>query len=75
MKTKTKIKFDLNETIRRLNEISKGFEASANRLKVIVEEAEKKKQEAHEKFMASSQLVDTQGNLNGEKIWLFAGVW
>jgi len=51
MKTKTKIKFDLNETIRRLNEISKGFEASANRIQVIVEDAEKKKQEAHEKFM------------------------
>ena len=51
MKRKMKIKFDLNETIRRLNEISKGFEASANRLQVIVEEADKKKQEAHEKFM------------------------
>ena len=51
MKTKTKIKFDINETIRRLNEISKGFEASANRIQVIVEDAEKKKQEAHEQFM------------------------
>ena len=75
MKAKMKIKFDLNETIRRLNEISKGFEASANRIQVIVEDANKKKQEAHEKFMASSQLVDTQGNLTEEKIWLFAGVW
>jgi hypothetical protein len=68
MKTKIKIKFDINETIRRLNEISKGFEASANRIQVIVEDAEKKKQEAHENFMASSQLVDTQGNLNREII-------
>lgn len=51
MKTKIKIKFDLNETIRRLNEISKGFEASANRIEKIVDEADKKKQEAHEKFM------------------------
>ena len=37
MKTKTKIKFDLNETIRRLEEITKGYQASAERMgKIIV---------------------------------------
>ena len=51
MKTKIKIKFDLNETIRRLEEISKAYQESAKRMEQIIDEADKKKQEAHEKFM------------------------
>ena len=35
MKTKTKIKFDLNETIKRLEEISKGFQESAERMEKL----------------------------------------
>lgn len=40
MKTKIKIKFDLDETIRRLNEISKGFNQSAERMGKIIEKME-----------------------------------
>jgi len=36
MKTKIKIKFDLNETIRRLEEISKGYKESAQRMQQII---------------------------------------
>lgn len=36
MKTKIKIKFDLNETIKRLEEISKGYQESAKRMEKIV---------------------------------------
>ena len=51
MKAKIKVKFNLNETIRRLNEISKGFQDSANRIEKIIDEVDEKKQEAHEAFM------------------------
>ena len=64
MKTKTKIKFDLNETIRRLEEITKGYQASAKRMgKIIVkmEEIENLKKE-------SLQVVEDQRNLTEEKI-------
>lgn len=64
MKTKIKIKFDLDETIRRLNEISKGFNESAERMgKIIVkmEEIENLKKE-------SFQVVEDQRNLTEEKI-------
>lgn len=64
MKTKIKIKFDLNETIRRLEEISKAYQASAERMgKIIVkmEEIESLKKE-------SLQVVEDQRNLNEEKI-------
>ena len=37
MKTKTKIKFDINETIKRLEEISKGYQESAKRMEKIIE--------------------------------------
>ena len=33
---KEKIKFDLNETIRRLEEISKGYQESAKRMEKII---------------------------------------
>ena len=64
MKTKIKIKFDLNETIRRLEEISKGYQASAERMgKIIVKmnEIENLKKE-------SLQVVEDQRNLTEEKI-------
>jgi len=51
MKRKEKIKFDLNETIRRLNAIAEGYKASAQRLDNIVAEAQAKKDEAHQKYM------------------------
>ena len=57
---KTKIKFDLNETIRRLNEISKGFNESAERMgKIIVKmnEIEALKNE-------SLQVVEDQRKTN-----------
>lgn len=57
---KTKIKFDLNETIRRLNEISKGFNESAERMgKIIVKmnEIETLKNE-------SLQVVEDQRKTN-----------
>ena len=37
MKAKMKIKFDLNETIRRLEEISKGYQESAKRMEKLIE--------------------------------------
>ena len=40
MKTKIKIKFDLNETIKRLEEISKGYQESAERMGKIIEKME-----------------------------------
>lgn len=51
MKRKEKVKFDLNETIRRLNAIAEGYKASAQRLDNIVAEAQAKKDEAHQKYM------------------------
>ena len=51
MKVKANIKFDLNETIKRLEAITAGFQASAQRLEVIVTEAQAKKDEAHQKYM------------------------
>lgn len=60
MKTKIKIKFNLDETIRRLNEISKGFNESAERMgKIIVkmEEIETLKNE-------SLQVVEDQRKIN-----------
>lgn len=60
MKTKTKIKFNLDETIRRLNEISKGFNESAERMgKIIVKmnEIETLKNE-------SLQVVEDQRKTN-----------
>ena len=51
MKVKVDIKFDLNETIRRLNAIAEGYKASAQRLDNIVAEAQAKKDEAHQKYM------------------------
>ena len=51
MKTKVKVKFDLNETIKRLEAITAGFQASAQRLENIVAEAQAKKDEAHQKYM------------------------
>lgn len=40
MKTKIKIKFDLNETIRNLEAITKGFQESAERMKKLAEKIE-----------------------------------
>ena len=51
MKVKANIKFDLNETIKRLEAITAGFQASAQRLDNIVAEAQAKKDEAHKKYM------------------------
>ena len=51
MKVKANIKFDLNETIKRLEAITAGFQASAQRLDNIVVEAQAKKDEAHQKYM------------------------
>ena len=36
MKAKMKIKFDLNETIKRLEEISKAYQESAKRMEKII---------------------------------------
>ena len=36
MKAKMKIKFDLNETIKRLEEISKDYQESAKRMEKII---------------------------------------
>jgi len=36
MKTKIKIKFDINETIKRLEEISKGYQESAKRMEKLI---------------------------------------
>jgi hypothetical protein len=44
-------KFNLDETIRRLNAIAEGYKASAQRLDNIVAEAQAKKDEAHQKYM------------------------
>ena len=52
MKRKEKIKFDLNETIRRLNAIAEGYKASAQRLDNILAENQAKKDEAHQKYMS-----------------------
>lgn len=54
MKRKEKVKFDLNETIRRLNAIAEGYKASAQRLDNIVAEAQAKKDEAHQKYMGET---------------------
>ena len=52
MKVKANIKFDLNETIKRLKAITAGFQASAQRLDNIVAETQAKKDEAHQKYMS-----------------------
>ena len=60
MKTKIKIKFDLNETIRRLEEISKGYQESAKRMEKIIvkmDEIETLKNE-------SLQVVEDQRKTN-----------
>ena len=44
-------KFNLDETIRRLNAIAEGYKASAQRLENIVAETQAKKDEAHQKYM------------------------
>lgn len=54
MKRKEKIKFDLNETIRRLNAIAEGYKASAQRLDNILAENQAKKDEAHQKYMGEA---------------------
>ena len=51
MKVKANIKFDLNETIKRLEAITAGYQASAKRLENIVAEAQAKKDEAHQKYI------------------------
>jgi len=51
MKVKANIKFNLDETIKRLEAITAGFQASAQRLDNIVAEAQAKKEEAHQKYM------------------------
>jgi hypothetical protein len=51
MKVKLNIKFDINETIKRLEAITAGFQASAQRLDNIVVETQAKKDEAHKKYM------------------------
>jgi len=51
MKVKANIKFNLDETIKRLEAITAGFQASAQRLDNIVAEAQAKKDEAHQKYM------------------------
>jgi hypothetical protein len=51
MKVKANIKFNLDETIKRLEAITAGFQASAQRLDNIVAEAQTKKDEAHQKYM------------------------
>jgi hypothetical protein len=51
MKRKEKVKFNLDETIRRLNAIAEGYKASAQRLESIVVETQAKKDEAHQKYM------------------------
>ena len=50
MKRKEKVKFDLNETIRRLNAISQGFQASADRLEKIVVNTQAKKDAIHQRY-------------------------
>lgn len=52
MKRKDKVKFNLDETIRRLNAIAEGYKASAQRLDNILAENQAKKDEAHQKYMA-----------------------
>jgi len=56
MKVKASIKFDINETIKRLEAITAGFQASAQRLDNIVAEAQAKKEEAHQKYMGEPIL-------------------
>jgi len=52
MKVKANIKFNLDETIKRLEAITAGYQASAKRLENIVAEAQAKKEEAHQKYMS-----------------------
>ena len=56
MKTKVKVKFDLNETIKRLEAITAGYKASAERLDKILAENQAKKDEAHQKYMSEPIL-------------------
>ena len=56
MKTKVKVKFDLNETIKRLEAITAGYKASAERLDKILAENQAKKDEAHQKYMGEPIL-------------------
>ena len=64
MKTKTKNKFDLNETIRNLEAITKGFQESAERMKKLAEKIEQIENLKKESF----QVVEDQRNLTEEKI-------
>jgi len=56
MKRKDKVKFNLDETIRRLNAIAEGYKASAQRLDNILAENQAKKDEAHQKYMGEPIL-------------------
>jgi len=56
MKVKANIKFDLNETIKRLEAITAGYKASAERLDKILAENQAKKDEAHQKYMGESVI-------------------
>lgn len=48
MKAKMKIKFDLNETIRRLEEISKGYQESAKRMQILIDKMDESKKKIEE---------------------------
>jgi len=61
---KTKIKFNLDESIKRLEEISKAYQESAKRMGKIIE----KMDEIQTLKSESLQVVEDQRNLNEEKI-------
>jgi len=61
---KTKIKFNLDESIKRLEEISKAYQESAKRMGKIIEKMDEIKTLKSE----SLQVVEDQRNLNEEKI-------
>ena len=48
MKTKIKIKFDLNETIKRLEEISKGYQESAKRMQILIDKMDESQKKIEE---------------------------
>lgn len=48
MKAKMKIKFDLNESIKRLEEITKGFQASAQRMQILIDKMDESKKKIEE---------------------------
>jgi len=51
MKVKANIKFNLNETIKRLEAITASFQASAQRLDKILEDNQAKKNEVHQRYI------------------------